>query len=40
VRFSAGDFTADIGFDEAGFVLEYPGIAQHDRDVAVRLISL
>ena len=27
VRFSAGDFTADIRFDEAGFVLEYPGIA-------------
>ena len=27
VRFSAGDFTADIRFDEEGFVLEYPGIA-------------
>jgi hypothetical protein len=27
VRFSAGDFTADIRFDEAGFVLAYPGIA-------------
>ena len=27
VRFSAADFTADIRFDEAGFVLEYPGIA-------------
>jgi hypothetical protein len=27
VRFSAGEFTADIRFDEAGFVLEYPGIA-------------
>jgi uncharacterized protein len=27
VRFSAGDFTADIRFDEAGFVLDYPGIA-------------
>ncbi len=27
VRFAAGDFTADIQFDEAGFVLEYPGIA-------------
>ncbi len=27
VRFSAADFTADIQFDEAGFVLEYPGIA-------------
>jgi hypothetical protein len=26
VRFSAGDFTADIDFDEAGFVLDYPGI--------------
>jgi uncharacterized protein len=27
VRFSAGEFTADIRFDAAGFVLEYPGIA-------------
>ena len=27
VRFTAGDFTADIRFDEAGFVLDYPGIA-------------
>ena len=27
VRFSAGEFTADIEFDEAGFVLSYPGIA-------------
>jgi hypothetical protein len=27
VRFSAGDFQADIRFDEAGFVLVYPGIA-------------
>jgi hypothetical protein len=27
VRFSAGDFSADIRFDESGFVLEYPGIA-------------
>jgi Putative glycolipid-binding len=27
VRFSAGDFIADIRFDQAGFVLEYPGIA-------------
>ena len=27
VRFTAGDFTADIEFDEAGFVLRYPGIA-------------
>lgn len=28
VRFSAGDFVADIRFDDAGFVLDYPGIAQ------------
>ena len=27
VRFSAGDFTSDIQFDEAGFVVRYPGIA-------------
>jgi uncharacterized protein len=27
VRFSAGEFTADIRFDEQGYVLEYPGIA-------------
>jgi Putative glycolipid-binding len=27
VRFTAGEFTADIRFDEAGFVLDYPGIA-------------
>ena len=27
VRFSAGDFTADIQFDEAGLVVRYPGIA-------------
>lgn len=27
VRFTAGDFSADIRFDEAGFVLDYPGIA-------------
>jgi uncharacterized protein len=26
VRFSAGSFTADIEFDEAGFVTSYPGI--------------
>jgi hypothetical protein len=26
VRFTAGDFSADIRFDEAGFVLDYPGI--------------
>jgi hypothetical protein len=28
VRFSAGDFTAEIQFDEQGFVLDYPGIAR------------
>jgi hypothetical protein len=27
VRFTAGQFEADIRFDEAGFVLDYPGIA-------------
>jgi uncharacterized protein len=27
VRFTAGSFTADIRFDEEGFVLDYPGIA-------------
>lgn len=27
VRFTAGDFTADISFDEQGYVLHYPGIA-------------
>jgi hypothetical protein len=27
VRFTAGDFSADIEFDEAGFVVRYPGIA-------------
>jgi hypothetical protein len=27
VRFTAGDFTAAIRLDEAGFVLDYPGIA-------------
>jgi hypothetical protein len=26
VRFSAGEFAADIRFDEAGFVTSYPGI--------------
>ena len=26
VRFTAGEFTAEIRFDEAGFVLDYPGI--------------
>jgi hypothetical protein len=28
VRFTAGDFTADIAFDDAGFVLDYPGIGR------------
>jgi uncharacterized protein len=28
VRFSSGSFTAEIQFDEHGFVLEYPGIAR------------
>jgi uncharacterized protein len=27
VRFSSAGFTSDIRFDEAGFVLDYPGIA-------------
>ena len=27
VRFTSGDFTADIQFDDDGFVLDYPGIA-------------
>lgn len=27
VHFTAGDFTADISFDEQGYVLHYPGIA-------------
>jgi hypothetical protein len=27
VRFSSADFTSDIQFDDAGFVLDYPGIA-------------
>jgi uncharacterized protein len=27
VRFSAGQFTADIRFDAEGFVVDYPGIA-------------
>ena len=31
VRFSSDDFTSDIRFDEAGFVLEYPGIATRAR---------
>ena len=28
VRFSSGDFTADIEFDPDGFVLRYPGLAE------------
>jgi uncharacterized protein len=28
VRFLSGDFTADIRFDAAGFVLDYPGLAR------------
>jgi hypothetical protein len=28
VRFTAGEFGAEIRFDEAGFVLDYPGIAR------------
>lgn len=28
VRFQAGDFTAEIRFDQSGFVVEYPGIAR------------
>jgi hypothetical protein len=28
VRFSSGDFTADIEFDADGFVLRYPGLAE------------
>jgi hypothetical protein len=31
VRFTAGEFTADILFDEAGFVVHYPGIASRAR---------
>lgn len=27
IRFTAGEFTADVRFDEAGFVLDYPGVA-------------
>jgi hypothetical protein len=27
IRFRAGDFSADIRFDGAGFVLDYPGLA-------------
>jgi hypothetical protein len=28
VRFRSGSFTADIQFDECGFVVDYPGIAR------------
>ena|SRR5690242_3987114 len=28
VRFRSGNFTADVQFDESGFVVEYPGIAR------------
>jgi hypothetical protein len=28
IRFTAGSFTAEILFDDAGFVLDYPGIAR------------
>jgi uncharacterized protein len=28
VRFQAGSFTADIQFDAAGFVVDYPGLAR------------
>jgi Putative glycolipid-binding len=28
VRFSSGSFTAEIRFDESGFVVDYPGIAR------------
>jgi Putative glycolipid-binding len=28
VRFAAGDFKSEITFDEAGFVLDYPGIGR------------
>jgi hypothetical protein len=28
VRFSAGDFTCDIQFDDDGFVVDYPGIGR------------
>jgi uncharacterized protein len=31
IRFTAGDFTADISFDENGYVLHYPGIARRVR---------
>jgi uncharacterized protein len=28
IRFHAGDFTAEIRFDEDGFVVDYPGLAK------------
>jgi hypothetical protein len=28
VRYSSGSFTADLSFDDEGFVLDYPGIAR------------
>lgn len=28
VRFCSGNFTADVQFDEYGFVIEYPGVAR------------
>jgi hypothetical protein len=32
VRFSSGEFSADIQFDEQGFVVDYPGIARRARE--------
>lgn len=32
IRFRSGTFTADIKFDEDGFVFDYPGIAQRARE--------
>ncbi len=32
IRFTAGDFTAEIRFDDAGYVLDYPGIAMRAVD--------
>jgi hypothetical protein len=32
VRFKAGTFSADIRFDDAGFVVHYPGIARRPQD--------
>jgi hypothetical protein len=34
VRFSAGDFVSDIRFDDAGFVVSYPGIAMRAENVS------